>query len=69
MWSINKAFYRTSLIYREMHHLWGSYDVTDYISFPQGINVSYLAIHLKYAIKPLKVVLLILHSREEREAK
>lgn len=46
----------------------GLYDVTDYISFPQSINVFYSALHLKYVIKPLKMVLLILDSGKEEKA-
>ena len=49
--SINKASCRIALIHLEIYHSWGSDDVTDDISFPQDINVSYLAIYLEYVIK------------------
>ena len=38
------------------------------IYFLQGINVSYLVIHLRYMNKPLKVALFILHKVEEETA-
>lgn len=67
MWNIKKTSHRIALTHLEIHHSWDSWCHWLYF-LSKGINVSYLAIHLKYVIKPFKVVLLILHNGGEERA-